>query len=186
VILVRAQARDNPAMPFRWMPLAGAALVLAGCTPSMDWREVRPESSGATLMLPCKPDSHARKVVLAGAAVRLTLYACNTGGATWALAYADVMDPSRVGPALRDLRASAASNLGAELGAPIAWQLPGVTPNPDSGRFELRGRLPDGKPVRSQVAVYARATTVFQATVLGERLDAESVDTFFSGLRLPP
>ena len=34
-----------------------------------------------------------------------------------------------------------------------------------------------------QVAVFARGTQVFQATVLGERMDAEAADTFFGSLR---
>jgi hypothetical protein len=185
-ILVRARARDNWAMPFRWTPLVCAALLLAACSLAMDWREVRPESSGAALMLPCKPASHARNVMLAGASARLTLYACTAGGVTWALAHADVKDPALVGVALRELRATAAANLGAGPEAPIAWRIAGATPNPDSGRFELGGRLPDGQPVREQLAVYAHGTTVFQATALGERLDAESLEVFFAGLRLPP
>jgi hypothetical protein len=116
----------------------------------------------------------------------LTLYACTAGGVTWALAYADVIDPALVTMTLRELRATAAANLGAGPEAPLAWRIAGATPNPESGRFELVGRLPDGQPVRAQFAVYARATTVFQATALGERLDAESLDAFFAGLRLPP
>jgi hypothetical protein len=185
-ILVRACARDNRAMPFRWISLVGTAGLLVACTPAMEWREVRPESSGAGVMLPCKPASHARNVTLAGASRRLTLYACTAGGATWALAYADIVDPGLVSVALRELRATAAANLGAGSEALVAWRIAGATPNPDSGRFELVGRLPDGQPVREQLAVYARGTTVFQATALGERLDAESLEAFFGGLRLLP
>lgn len=164
----------------------GVAGLLAACAPAMDWREVRPESSGAALMLPCKPASHARNVTLAGASRRLTLYACTAGGVTWALAYAEVVDPALVSVALRELRATAAANLGAGPEAPIAWRIAGATPNPETGRFELGGRLPDGQPVREQLAVFAHGTTVFQATALGERLDPESLDVFFAGLRFPP
>lgn len=185
-ILVRARTPDNWAMPFRWILLVGAAGLLAACTPAMDWREVRPESSGAALLLPCKPASHAREVTLAGASRRLTLYACTAGGVTWALAYADIIDPALVSVALRELRTTAAANLGAAVEAPIAWRIAGATPNLESGRFELGGRLPDGQPVREQLAVFAHGTTVFQATALGERLDAESLEAFFTGLRLPP
>ena len=42
------------------------AAVLSACTPTYNWREVRPEGSGVVLMMPCKPDSHARRVRLAG------------------------------------------------------------------------------------------------------------------------
>ena len=183
-ILVRARGRDNRAMPFRSTPLIAAAVVLAACSPALDWREVRPDGSGAALMLPCRPASHARDVVLAGAPARLTLYACNTSGMTWALAYADLDDPGRVRLALRELRAAAATNLGAGPDRPLDWRMAGATPHAESGRFELQGRLPAGKAVREQVAVYARGTTVYQATVVGETLDPEAVEVFFSGLRL--
>jgi hypothetical protein len=171
-------------MHFR-LPLPGsAALLLAACSPALDWREVRPEASGVVALFPCKPASHARSVTLAGAPVRLTLVACNAAGATWAIAYTDVVDPARVGPALKELREAAASNLGAASEATMAWQLGGATPHPQSGRFEMNGHLPDGKPMREQLALFARGTTVVQATALGERLDADSLETFFTGLRL--
>ncbi|HEY6134789.1 MAG TPA: hypothetical protein VIW70_12475 [Rubrivivax sp.] len=173
-------------MPFRSTPLAAAVLLLAACAPALDWREIRPDASGVTLMLPCRPSSHARDVILAGAPARLTLYACNASGMTWALAYVNLEDPSRVRAALRELRAAAAANLGAGTELPFDWVLAGATPHADSGRFELRGHLPGGKAVREQVAVYARGTTVYQATVVGEVLDPEAVEVFFAGLRLLP
>ena len=37
-----------------------------------------------------------------------------------------------------------------------------------------------------QVAVFTHGTRVFQATVLGEQLSTEAVDTFFDGLHIQP
>jgi hypothetical protein len=48
----------------------------------------------------------------------------------------------------------------------------------------LQGRLPDGRAAMEQVAVFAYGTQVYQATVLGEQLPEEAVDTFFGALRL--
>ena len=160
-------------------------LGLAACAPTLDWREVRPEGSGAVALFPCKPDSQARTVTLAGAPVRLTLLACKAGDITWALAHADLADPARVGAALAELRAAAAANLGAVAPRELPLKLDGATPNPASGRVELSGRLPDGAPVQEQQALFAKGTRVFQATALGERLGAETLEPFFGGLRLP-
>lgn len=173
-------------MPFRCLPLTGAVLLLVACSPVMDWREVRPDASGLVLMLPCKPASHARMVVLAGTPQRLTLYACTAGDATWAVAYTDMVDPARVGPALRELRGAAAANLGTVVASGRALTVPGETPYPDRGRFELHGKLPDGKVVREQLAVFARGPVVFQVTVLGDRLEADSVEAFFTSVRFTP
>jgi len=104
--------------------------------------------------------------------------------ATWALALADVTEPGRVALALAELRTAAAKNLGADAGTPVEWRIDGATPNPQAGRSEFAGQLPDGKFVREQVAVFAKGTRIYQATVLGEQLEGDSLDTFFTGLRI--
>lgn len=168
--------------------IACATLIglLTACTPTLDWREVRPEGSGMTLLLPCKPESHARQVSLAQRQVRLVLVACAAGASTWALAFADMADPTAVGPALRELAASAAGNLGAAGPRTLDLKVVGATPNALSQRIEVRGRLPDGRAVTAQLAVFARGTRVFQATVLGAMPDAQALETFFDSLRAEP
>lgn len=166
--------------------LMSGLLALAACSPSHDWRELRPEGSGATLLLPCKPNSMTRDVRLAGAGVKLALFACSAGGQTWALGFADVGDPARVAAALDELRTAAAGNLGAQATQPLPLRVPGATPNPSSGRVLVDGKLPDGTVVQEQVAVFTLGTRVFQATVLGTQLPADAVDTFFGSLRVSP
>ena len=41
------------------------AALLVGCSPALDWREVRVEGRDAFVLLPCKPAAHARQVRLA-------------------------------------------------------------------------------------------------------------------------
>ena len=158
-------------------------LYAAACSPALDWREVRPADSGAALLLPCKPAAQVRAVRLAGQAVRLALHACSAGGQTWALAFAELGDPARVGPALIELRASAAANLGAVAEQTLPLKIPGATPNPASQRALLSGRLPDGQAMQEQMAVFTRGTMVYQATVLGQTLADEAAEIFFSSLR---
>lgn len=163
-----------------------AAGVMTACAPALDWREVRPQGSVLMLMFPCKPATHARSVALAAGQVTLQLSACKAGSITWALAVADVAEPARVGPALAELDAAAARNLGATQVRPLPLKIDGATPNPASRRVLIDGRLPDGRMVTEQVAVFAKGTQVFQATVLGERVDTEAAETFFASLRFPP
>jgi hypothetical protein len=163
-----------------------AALLLAACAPALDWRDVRPEGSGMTLLMPCKPTAQQRRLPLAGAAVSLSLHACSADGQTWGVAHADVEDPARVASALAELRASAAANVAAQGVERLPLQVPGATPQPVSERVRLEGRLPDGRPVQVQVAVFAQGTRVFQVTALGERLPAEAADTFFGSIRFAP
>lgn len=174
-------------MPCARMLLLSLAWVpLAGCSPTLDWREVRPAESQLVLLFPCKPSAQARPVPLAGQPVRLTLHACSAGGQTWGLVFADVADPARIAPALADLVASATSNIAGAATPRAPFRVRGATPNPGSQRLLLQGKLPDGRVVSMQVAVFTHGTRVFQATVLGEQLSAEAVDTFFDGLRIQP
>lgn len=136
--------------------------------------------------MPCKPSVFARKVSLQQTLVELSLHACSADGVTWALAHADTGDPAKVGSALKELRQSAANNLGTPLPPLTARSIPGATPNPESGRSAMQGALPDGRKVDEVVLVFALGTRVYQATAVGDRLPAEAVETFESSIRLLP
>lgn len=169
---------------------AVAGLVLAcataACAPALDWREVRPESSGLVALFPCKPFGNARQLRLAGASVEMTLYSCSADGATYAVAFADVGQPDLVGPALEELALAAARNIGAgALQASTPVHVAGMTPNPQASLRTLVGQLGEGRRVQEQVAVFARGMRVFQATVVGQKVDADAAETFFGALRLP-
>lgn len=161
----------------------GALAGLCACAPMLDWRDIRPVGSGVVTLLPCKPSVFERQVQLAGVRVALALQACTAGGATWAVAWADVGDPAIVTAALRELLSAARANVGATAGPSQPFAPPGTTPNVAAARASLAGRLPDGKGVEEQVAVFALGTRVFQATVVAPRIDAEAAQTFFDGLR---
>lgn len=160
-------------------------LWLAACTPALDWREVRLGDSGLSGLFPCKPVSQTRRVRLGPDTVRLELHACSADAATWAVAFAELDDPARVGAALVALRDAAALNLSASRAQPRALQIAGATPHPASQRVQLQGRMPDGRRAGAAVAVFARGTRVFQATVVshGRDADADATDNFFANLR---
>jgi hypothetical protein len=168
--------------PFLFLTLVCAA---TACTPTLDWREVRPEGSGLAAMFPCRPAANARRLALAGVAVEMTLYACATGGVTYAVGFADIGQPQLVGPALVEMAAAAARNIDATVAPAVsALQVAGMTPNPQAGQRVIEGRLPDGRRVTEQMALFARGTRIFQATMVGAKLNAEATETFFGALRL--
>ena len=174
------------------LPLCGPALLpllaaaLQGCAPELDWREVRPAGQSVQAQFPCKPAAQERRVQLSGKPVSLTLQACSAGGQTWGLAWADLGDPVLVGRALAELGAAAALNIAAASPATQPLQLPGATPNPSSQRASLKGKLPDGKAVQMELAVFAHGTRVYQATVLGPQVSAEAAQNFLGALRVMP
>ena len=165
---------------------ATVGALLFACSPALNWREVRPEGSGAVAMFPCKPTVQTRRTTLAGAAVSMTLVACSADGVTFALGHAELGDPSRVSAALVELRSALAANLEASDVRAAAFEVPGMTPNPQAQRIWLDGLRPDGTPAQEQAALFARGTRVYEAAVLGPRLDEAAAGVFFEGLRLAP
>lgn len=159
--------------------------LLVACSPVLDWREVRAPDSAARLLMPCKPSVQERRVPLAGRPTRLVLLACAAGDITWGLAVADVGSPARVGEALQALALSAGGNVAAA--APtqrLPLVVPGGTPHAAAQMLRFEGRLPDGKAVRMQTAVFSHGTWVYQASALGPALPDEPVQTFMASIRL--
>ena len=174
-----------------WRPdlrhAATAAVALVACSPTFDWREARPEGSGAVAMFPCRPQQQRRDVTLAGGVVAMRLHACSAGGASFALSTLDAGDPQQVTPDLAALRAQLLANLGGAAAEERAWSVAGATANPETVRLHLVGKRPDGSRVVADAAFFVRGLTLYQATVLGsdDAPGREAVDTFFGAIRLP-
>ncbi len=162
------------------------AVGMASCTPALNWREVRPDGAGLAALFPCKPDLHTRRLPLAGTLVEMSLLACTTAGATYAVGFADVAEPERVPRALDELAGAAARNIGSTaVPATLSLRVTGMTPHAQARRQALAGHGVDGRQVHEQVAVFARGARVYQATMVGVRLDDDAVAMFFGALRLP-
>src|SRR5262249_16960256 len=89
----------------RPIPSALAAMTLiltvSACSPTFDWREVRPPDAEAVLNLPCKPEFQNRKAAN-GAAMGLAH--CKTGGFEFAFSWADVASAAEAPVAMAQMR----------------------------------------------------------------------------------
>lgn len=166
----------------------GALLVLlGGCAPALDWREVRLEGPGLVATFPCRPVGQTRQVALGGTAVSMTLQACESAGRTFAVAIADMGDPAAVDAGLRALRdASLAKSDNAAPPTASDWAIDGMTPQPAAGRWQFSQRRPSGEALLLDTAVFARGTWVIQASVIGETAGRAASAPFFDGLHLAP
>jgi hypothetical protein len=162
------------------------AAMLAACSPALDWRDTRfAEADGALAVFPCKPDRVSRRVTIAGSPVMLSLASCSTAGMTFALSHAEFDDAAKVDPALAELRTLAATNIGGTARSIPSAAVRGMTPHALAGRLVIDGHRPDGRPLHEQALFFARERRVFQATLIGDAIDAEAADTFFAALRWP-
>lgn len=162
------------------------AALMAGCTPTHDWRDARLGDGELAALFPCRPDHHRRQVPLAGGQRWMNLSSCQAGDATFAVSMVDAERIDQVTPTYEGLTRALSTNLGATQPAPGAQvRVSGASPHPLAGPFDLAGRRGDGQVVQARVLMFSKGLHVYQATVLGPRLDSAAVDTFFSSLRFP-
>jgi hypothetical protein len=184
---------------FATMALMLAALVLLpGCTPGLNWRDVRLGNTRLALLLPCKPDKAEKTVPLGGQPTVLTMVGCNAGGATFAVAVADLGDASKAAAVLGQWQSLTLANMKAppvgasagESGASYQPQtqtsvikLAGAGGQPTAVLVKAFGTRADGRPVMGQAAYFAQGSQVFQAVVYADRIAPELSDTYFSSLK---
>lgn len=166
------------------MVLLGAGVV-AACSPTFNWREIRAEPTSLTAMMPCKPDTVARDVPMAGRQVKLTALSCEAGGATFALLFADTGQPGRLGEVLAQWKVATLANLRSVAAQESPFVPPGGLALPQSLQVVASGQRPDGSKVESHAAYFAHGSQVFQAVIYAGQLKPEHAVSFFAGLKFP-
>jgi hypothetical protein len=156
---------------------------IAACTPTWDWRSVPLPGTQLVTELPCRPSRFQRDVKVAGVTLKLFMLSCETGGVTYGVATADVVDPARVDTVLIGLRDSAAAAIRSSGSTAGALNLHGVTPFNGNYSAHLHGQRPDGETIDEAVRVFARGTRVFQASAVGSTLPEAALKPFEDGLR---
>jgi hypothetical protein len=134
--------------------------------------------------MPCKPDEARRDTPLGGAVTPLNMLSCEAGGATFALAWADLGSAERVPAALAQWRAASLISLKAAPDASREWTqtVPGAQL---SEGMEVQGIRHDGSATQARVLYLVKGTRVYQAAIYGAGLGREESTTFFEGLQLP-
>ena len=162
-----------------------AALALAGCSPALNWREVRPEGTRLQVLLPCKPDKAQKVVPLGGQATPLAMLGCDADGATFAVAVADLGDAAKAAPVLARWRELTLSNMNAVPGSfqPLALRIPGASAEAPVFRLQAQGGRADGSAVSGQSASFAQGAQVFQVVLYAPKIAPETAETFFSSLK---
>lgn len=162
-----------------------ALLALAACSPALNWREVRPEGTRLNLLLPCKPDKAQKVVPLGGRPTPLSMLGCDADGATFAVAVADVGDPSQAASVLALWQDLALANMKAAPASrqPLPLKVPGATPGTPATRVQAQGQRADGAAVSGQAAYFAQGSQVFQVVMYAPRIAPEVAETFFSSLK---
>ncbi len=183
----------SPVNTPRLAVLAAALLALAACNPTFNWREVRPDNTGLSLLLPCKPDKAEKSVPLGGQPVALRMLGCDTGGATFAVAVADIVDASKAEAVLAQWQALTLVNmkagpvgLGAGATQVSSFRPPGMATGTPPLLVKAEGQRADGRAVAGQAAYFSRGSQLFQVVLYADVMNAEVAETFFSSLKFEP
>lgn len=176
-----------------WTLTGGASallLLVAGCSPALNWRTVALPEAALTITLPCKPDHAARSVELAGTPVDLSMVGCEADGATFAVSHAALADSAQTGVALAHWRAAVLARLGGAQAqaTDVPFAPRGALPLPQSVRTVAQGRGPDGSAVTAQAVWFARPMgpqmRLYHAVVYTTKPRPDVADAFFAGLDL--
>ena len=172
--------------PIFFAAALAACLALAACSPAFNWREVRPENTRLQLLLPCKPDKAEKVVPLGGQATTLSMLGCDAGGATFAVAVADVGDAAQAATVLAMWQELTLANMKA---APdtrqlIPQKIIGASPAVPVVRVQAQGQRAGGAAVSGQAAYFAQGSQVFQAVLYAPKIAPDVAETFFSSLKL--
>jgi len=153
-----------------------ALLLLAGCSPKHDWREVRGDS-GTVALFPDKPKGAARTLELDGMSVNMTMQVARVDALSFALASADLPPTKAAGAnaetarlkALAAMRAALINNFAGQVIAtePVAIARAERGATPVSGEaLEVAGTV-DGKPVLLHARLVGHGGRVWQLAVYG-------------------
>lgn len=159
-------------------------LMVAGCNPALNWREVRSNDAGYTVLLPAKPTSFERSVDLDGLKVMMNMTAAEANGASFAVATAVVADEAQRASALMAMQTAMTRNIQGEI-----TEQKTITLKNGTSVIEIRAA---GKAARKgePLVLFARflmhGTRVYQVIALGpkDKLDAETADTFLNSFSL--
>lgn len=162
------------------------AAVLVGCSPALNWREVRIGTAPLRLLLPCKPDRAERDVVMGGVELPLLMLGCAADGVTFAVSHVRAPDAAAAQALLEGWKRVVLLHLQAHDVAEQAWIPAGAWQMPQSVRLLALGRGTDGRTVMLQAAWFgvidAAGVHLFHAIVLSPRPRPEAADAFLAGL----
>jgi hypothetical protein len=175
--------RGNPVLLVRRFLGLAVLSWLGACTPTWDWRSVPLPDTQLVTELPCRPSRFQRDVMVAGVPLKLFMLSCESGGVTYGVATAEVVDATRVDGVLHALADGARAAIRSADAPPGAFNMSGATPFAGNTSAHLHGKRPDGETVEESIRVFARGTRVFQVSAVAAALPEAALKPFEDGLR---
>jgi hypothetical protein len=170
-------------LPLLRLLLLTALSILAGCSPSLNWRQVQGVDAPFVVLLPAKPDTLSRPIDLDGMAVTMSMTAAEVEGVTFAVGSIVLPDAALAPKALQAMKIALVRNINGSIQSERA----GAAGSVDIAATGTLGR--SNQPARLLARFAARERRVYQAVVVGsasavDALGVDAADTFFTSLKL--
>jgi hypothetical protein len=158
---------------------------MVACTPGLNWRVLAIGETSLSAMFPCKPDTVIRKLPIGPDARDMAMRSCDADGVTFAVAHANLADPSQAPAMLAAWRASTLAGLRAQPDTVSSLPPPGLPALPQQQVLRAGRAAGPGGPALQLIGVwFARGADVFAAFVMAPAIPQEAAETFFAGLQL--
>lgn len=158
---------------------------ILGCTPDLNWREIKSQQGSVRVLMPCKPEQATRTVTLQSnqkvVSTELHLQACEAGRLQFALGELTVPMESTADTLLDAWRLASLAAIKAQQSQSVTQPMQFNRNSPMAG---LQTRVETDQH-QAQWAWFVYGNTIYQLGVYGEPGDkkmAEIADTFFSGI----
>lgn len=176
----------------RWLIASVLApVVLAACSPTYDWREIRNADDGYVSMMPARPARMTRPIDLDGLKVSMTMQGAQVEDLTFTIGEVVLPDAEAETRerAVSAMRTAMVRNIGAseaqaqEVAVPVVDSTGRVVSAAPGWRVEASGRAYERPAVL--IAIFtSRGDRAWQAVVLGPEPDRGQAQQFFEGFRL--
>lgn len=165
------------------MALLAAA---TGCSPTHDWRDLRPPETDLVVLMPCRPERQARSgVTLGGSPADVAIWSCRAGDASFSLTGARPHDPSQRAAALQTLRSGLLTRPGTDAGPAEPYVVRGAPPDPAAQTRSFAAVAPDGHRVQGRAAGFVHGPWAWQLVLLADRpVPSDVSETFFASPRI--
>jgi hypothetical protein len=156
--------------------LASLAILLTGCSPDLDWREVKAADGGYTVLLPAKPSSDTRRVDLAGKSADMTMRGAEVDRVTYAVGSVVLGTEEEARRAASEMQQALVHNIAAT--DPRVRTV--VVDGQPLTEVQAAGKTPAGEKYSLAARFASRGSRAWQAVVLGptDRFKQEAADTF--------
>lgn len=139
-----------------------SAAMLAGCSPTYNWRDYTSADGAFKVLFPAKPATHTRGIDLGGIKVDMTMTAAEVEGTTFAVGTAVAPDAALAQATLPAMRQALLRNIGAV----DTGEKKGAAPDSMPLELDAVGKGNSG-PVRIVGRFVAKGTRVYQVIVMG-------------------